>query len=147
MPPFNNYQHMPVRDAAVLTTDYVAGSIIGKVPSAVSSVPPNPAYLSGPVGLNNQLILYVDYTKGSLTTAEIKIEFSDDGSDWYQETVDDVAASTGIITERPGVRSLADSGKFRIPIKINDQYIKVSIKGTGNVVGSSARISAIIGNN
>jgi hypothetical protein len=138
MPPYNDYRYMPIRDAAILTTSYVAGNVIGV------KAPP---YMAGPVGLYNQLILYVDFTKGSLTTAELLIEFSDNQTDWYQETVDDIAAATGIITEHNAVRTLTATGKYRIPIKINDQFIRVSIKGTGTVTSSSVAINAIIGNN
>lgn len=139
MPPFNDYRYMPVRTSGILTTSYVVGSIIGVQP-----------YMVGPVGLYNQLILYVNFTKGSLTTAELIVEFNNDLTDtngWYQETIDDIASSTGVITEHNAVRSLAATGKFRIPIKINDQFIRVSIKGTGDVTSSLATINAIIGNN
>lgn len=145
----NDYRYIPIRDAAILTTSYVAGRIIGQVPADLASNPPDFAYLSGPVGLRNQLILYVDFTLGSLTTAELKVEFNNDPTDtngWYQETLDDAAASTGIVTERSLVRTFSATGKYRIPIKINDQYIRVSIKGTGTVTSSSAKINAIIGN-
>lgn len=134
---------MPIRAAAILTTSYVAGNIIGKSTPALD-------YLSGPVGLLNQLILYVDFTLGSLTSGDLIVEFNNDVSDvngWYQETIDDIAASTGVVTEHNAVRTFAGSGKYRIPIKINDQFIRVSIKGTGTVAGSSAQINAIIGNN
>lgn len=149
MHPFNDYRYMPIRDAAILTTSYVIGNIIGKVPNTLAANPPTPIYIGGPVGLLNQLILYVDFTKGSLTTAELIVEFNNDCTDdngWYQETEDDIAASTGIITERNVVRQFGASGKYRIPIKINDQFIRVSIKGTGTVTSSSAKINAIIGN-
>lgn len=129
---------MPIRTAAILTTAYVAGTVIGVE---------NPPYMAGPVGLYNQLTLYVSFTIGSLTTAELIIEFSNDGVDWYQETIDDIAAATGIITQRNSVRTFAATGKYRIPLPITDQFIRVSIKGTGTVTGSSATINAIIGNN
>lgn len=143
--PYNDYRYLPVRDVAILTTSYVPGNIIGKSQDNATY-----EYLSGPVGLLNQLILYVDFTKGSLTTAELIIEFNNDLTDdngWYQETIDDIASSTGVITERNAVRTFAASGKYRIPVRINDQFIRVSIKGTGTVTSSSAKINAIVGNN
>lgn len=149
MNPLNDYRYMPIRAAAILTTAYVVGNIIGQVPSDLATNPPDAAYLSGPVGLLNQLILYVDFTLGSLTTAQLIVEFNNDPTDangWYQETVDGPTASTGVITEEVAVRTFNATGKYRIPIKINDQFIRVSIKGTGTVTGSSAKINAIIGN-
>ena len=60
-----NYFRENVRDKAILTTSYVAGTL-----------------LDGPTGTGldcyNQLILDIDFTIGSLTTAEVKIEFSDE---------------------------------------------------------------------
>lgn len=140
---------MPIRSAAILTTAYVVGNVIGQVPSDLVSNPPDPVYVAGPVGLLNQLILYVDFTLGSLTSAQLIVEFNNDPTDvngWYQETIDDIASSTGIVTQRNTVRTFAATGKYRIPIKTNDQYIRVSIKGTGTVTSSSAKINAIIGN-
>lgn len=138
----SDYRFMPVRDALVLTTGYVAGTVIGK------SAPPN--YLSGPVGLLNQLILYIDYTKGGLSSAQIKIEFSDDGVDWYQETHDDPGApAAGLVTMSESImtREITITGKFRIPLPITDQYIRVSVKGTGDPTGSSMKVGAIVGYN
>jgi len=143
MIPFSSdYNFMPVRSAAILTTSYVAGTVIGG-----KGADPNFQYFVGPAGLKNQLILYVDFTLGSLTTAELIVEFSNDNSDWYQETEDDLAASTGINTERNQVRTFVATGKYRIPITINDNFIRVSVKGTGTTTGSSMKIGAVIGNN
>lgn len=133
----SNYGFYPVRTSTVLTTGYVTGQILGLGTKE-----------SGTVNLNNQLILYIHFTIGSLTTAEVIVEFSNDGlTNWVQETYDDIAASTGISTERLMTRSFAASGNFRIPIQMNDQYVRVSTKGTGTVTGSLMAIDAIIGNN
>jgi len=45
-----------VRSAAILTTSYVAGTVIKDVEKF------------------NQLIIYIDFTKGSLTSLELKVE-------------------------------------------------------------------------
>lgn len=130
------YNFYPVRASAVLTNSYVAGTVLG-----------SGSVTSGVVNLNNQLILYVQLTLGSLTTAEIKIEFSNDGTTYVQETYDDIAASTGIVTERQMVRTFAANGNFRIPIQMNDKYVKISAHGTGTVTNSLMAIDAVIGNN
>jgi len=119
-----------VRDSLVLTGSYVAGTVVG--PSDVQTI------------LENQAVLYVSFTKGSLTTAEIKVEFSDDGITYYQETNGEflsAAAQTNTIFEH----SLAATGNYRIPIQIKDRYIKISAKGTGTVTGSLMAIKLIIG--
>lgn len=135
--PFQSaYNFYPIRSSLILTNSYVAGTVLGLG-----------TLTSGVVNLNNQLILYVQFTLGSLTTGEIKVEFSNDNATWVQETYDDIATSTGIATERSIVRTFAASGSYRIPIQINDKYIRISAHGTGTVTSSLMQIDAIIGNN
>ena len=50
-------------------------------------------------------------------------------------------SASPVITQTNIIRQFAATGKYRIPIKINDQYIRVSIKGTGTVTSSSAKIN------
>ena len=59
-----DYTQLNVRSAAILTTSYVAGTIIEGAPYV-------------PIGIQeqNQMVIYFDFTKGSLTSAELKIEF------------------------------------------------------------------------
>lgn len=136
--PLNNYEFTPLRASAVLTNSYVLLPVLGSYISG---------QLNGQPNLNNQLILYVHFTLGSLTTAELIVEFSHDGITWVQETLDNINLTTGVITEQPSIRTFAANGNFRIPIKINDQHIRVSVKGTGTVTGSLMAVDAIIGNN
>lgn len=136
----NNYEFTPLRTPTVLTNSYVPLPVLGAYDANNS--------LIGQPNLNNQLILYVNLTLGSLTTAELIVEFSHDGlTNWVQETYDNIAPSSGIVTETPLIRTFAASGNFRIPIKINDQHIRVSVHGTGTVTGSLMGVNAIIGNN
>lgn len=124
-----NYYLVPVREAAVLTTAFVPGTVLGTS--------------GGSLGMQNQLILYVDLTLGSLTGSDVKVEFSNDGQDWYQESYATVAS--GVETDVPLVHTFTDDGKFRIPIPIKDNYVRISVKGTGTVTGSSAKIGAVVG--
>lgn len=114
-----------IRSAAILTNSYVAGAVLEDVEHY------------------NQLILYVDFTLGSLTNGKIKIEFSDDNSDYYQETYSSVSA--GVSTETVGDHTFAATGKYTLSIPIKAKYIKVSALGTGTVTSSSMAISAIVG--
>ena len=133
------YEIMPVRDAAILTTSYVVGNIIGSYQGADTRI-------VGGVALKNQLILYVDFTKGSLTTAEILVEFNNDLTDangWYQETLDVAGTPSGgsvTMGENLMTRQLSATGKYRISIPIKDQFIRVSVKGTGTVTSSSMKV-------
>jgi len=75
----NDFTTKSIRSAAILTGSYVAGTVID----------------TG--GIYNQGILNLQFTIGSLTTAEIKIEFSNDNSTYYQES--NASVSTGTTTE------------------------------------------------
>ncbi len=124
-----NYRYENVRTSLVLTTSYVAGTVL--------------KYDTGSPSDNNQLLVYFDFTIGSLTTAELKVEFSHDGTAYYQETFS--AVSGGTSTDTLGEHAFAATGLYRIAIPIKDNYIKISVKGTGTVTSSLAVIDAIIG--
>lgn len=113
---YNLKKIFPVRAEAILTTDYVAGNIID-------------------VSDANQLILYIKFTKGSLTSADVKIEFSADNATFYQETVNDTLKS----------HSLTADGNYRLVIPVMEKYVKVSAKGTGTVTGNKMQIDALVG--
>ena len=120
-----DYIKKDVRAAAILTTSYVAGTVLENTQEY------------------NQLVLYVDFTKGSLTSAELKVEFSPDNTNWYQETVSSVTGGVDSVTAL--VHQWAANAADRIMIPIKDRYIRVSVKGTGTVTSSSMAVSAILG--
>lgn len=125
-----DYGIMPVRTAAILTNSYVAGTIIG-----ADNLNHNE--------LNNQLILLVDFTLGSLTNGEIKVEFSSDGTNYYQETFASITAN--VETDTVGTHQMTATGAYRIPIQTKDRFVKVSARGNGTVTSSSMKIQAIYG--
>lgn len=124
-----NYDIVDVRSAAILTTSYVAGTVIN--------------YSNANPALNNQLLLYVDFTIGSLTTAEIKVEYSHDGSTYFQETFESISGGTATLSL--GIYQIGSTGKYVIAIPIKASYIKISVKGTGTVTSSSMAIKAVVG--
>lgn len=135
----SQYSPFIVRAAAILTASYVAGAEIG--PSSVG--------LNESIFVYDKLQLLVDFTIGSLTSTSIKIEFSDDGTNWYQEVVDSIgtpATSAVVVTENMATRTFLATGKYRISIPINNKYIRVSSIGTGTITSSSLAILAILGN-
>src|SRR5689334_20734999 len=115
-----DYVKKSVRSAAILTNAYVAGTVLDECQNY------------------NQLIVLVDFTKGSLTSMEIKVEFSFDGSTYYQETFQSISAGTA--TETNGVHTMGSTGKYRISVPILDRYIKISANGTGTVTSSSCTV-------
>lgn len=89
------------------------------------------------------MILLVDFTIGSLTTAEIKVEFSTDQTTYYQETFGSISGGTE--TDTLGIHQIGATGKYRIPIQLKDRFVKISAKGTGTVTNSLMAISAVVG--
>lgn len=120
-----DYKTVSVRSAAILTGSYVAGTVIENVDD------------------QNQLVLYVGFTKGSLTTAELKIEFSADNSNWYQEASESVSSGTATVSLKE--HQFSATGNYRIPIALKDRYIRISVKGTGTVTSSSMAVTAGVG--
>jgi len=113
-----------IRDSAVLTGSYVAGTVIN----------------TG--GQFNQLVLNMFYTQGSLTSLQIKVEFSADNVTFVQETFQSISGGTA--TETQGEHTFTGTGNFSINIPNVQKFIKVSAKGTGTVTGSSLSIQAIL---
>lgn len=134
---FLDYHYYSLRPSTVLTNGYVTYPI--------SLVDANNTGMTIQSLLQcNQLILYGFFTLGSLTSLNLKVEFSNDNVNWVQETFDSIDTATGVITELPIVRNVTATGNFRIPIRIRDQYIRVSVEGVGTVTGSLLTLGAII---
>ena len=127
------YIHKTLRDSAVLTNSYVAATVLG--PQGVGSQA-DPAE-------NNQLNFYINFTLGDLTSAEFKVEFSDDGTTYYQETVSSI--SSGTSTDTVLEHTLSATGNYRVPISLVDRHIRISVKGTGTVTSSLMAVEVILG--
>ena len=114
-----------VRDAAILTTSYVAGNIIGNASEY------------------NTVALEIDFTIGSLTSMEMKLEVSNDGTNYYQQVAE--STSGGSTTVSLDERTWTASGKYAFLITpVRAKYIKVSVKGTGTTTGSSCAIKGYL---
>lgn len=124
-----------VRSAAILTNAFVAGTIL-----APNDVTGNKN--ANPSG-ENQLIVYVKFTLGSLTDGQVKIEFSHDGTNFYQESFSSISA--GVDTVSLGAHKFTASGNYRIAVPIKDNFIRISAIGTGTVTSSSMTVDATLG--
>ena len=124
---------LPVRSSAILTNSYVAGNVLG---DDVSS----PDILK----TSNQLVLYVNFTIGSLTSASVKVEFSSDKSTWVQETFSSISGGTDTLSL--GVHTMTATGVYEIAVPIKAKYVRVSAIGTGTVTSSLMAITAVVGN-
>ena len=121
-----DYKVYGVRAAAVLTGSYVAGTDIADVYNY------------------NQLVVEADFTLGSLTSAEIKVEYSQDGTNFFQETFSSISGGTDSLTI--GAHQMMGTGKYMISLPLLSKIVRISAKGTGTVTGSSLSLRAILGN-
>ena len=113
-----------VRASAVLTGSYVAGTDL-QVRSDY-----------------NQAFLYCYFTLGSLTSLEIKVESTIDGTNFVQETNLSISGATGTLTK--GEYTITTGGNFKIAVPMSCHTLRVSAKGTGTVTSSLLQIDALL---
>ncbi len=115
---YNLKRVFPVRENTDLTNEEEIGNIID-------------------INDANRLVLYIQFTKGeeSEDTAEVKIEFSTDKVNWYQETKEDL-----LITH-----TFSDSGNYKLIIPVMEKYVRVSVKGPEEPVDGKMQIDALVG--
>lgn len=130
-----DYFYRTVRAAAILTGTYVAAKVYEEGVGG-SKVLDCTQY--------DQLQVLVDFTIGSLTSLEIKVEYSTDDTTYWQQTFTTVSA--GESTASLGNYKMTATGKYVLEIPILARYIQISAKGTGTVTSSSVTVNAILGN-
>ena len=127
----NDFLHINVlTPAVVLTKSYVTSFILDQDGTHQE------------VGEWNQLIWYVEYTKGSLTSASFFLEKSPDGVNWFPE--DAISFSGGTITLNDGTYTTTEDGNKTIAVAISARYARISVKGTGTVTGSLCGLIAYL---
>jgi hypothetical protein len=114
------------RAAAVLTGSYVAGTVFEG----------GDAY--------NTLDLLVSFTKSGATSMEWKIEYSHDGTTYFQETTEATTAPTATTRELEHTivaanQAVAAQG-YHYRLACSARYIKVSAKVTGTATTTSATV-------
>ena len=114
-----------VRSAAILTTAYVAAS-------------------SFEIEHTDQLTLLVDFTLGSSSGCRIKIEFSDDDSDYYQEDFAEWSGSD--LIHAVMVHRLNATAKLPISLPVAHKYCRISAQALTTGTGTSLSIKAVRAN-
>lgn len=110
------------RASAILTGAYVPGTTID-------------------VSALTQLVAFLQFTKGSLTDMDVKVEFSPDGTIWAQETFVSIVGDTS--TEILGIHTYSADGTYRLPIEVCEKYVRISPIGNGNAAGSLLAVTVI----
>jgi hypothetical protein len=127
-----DYAFVNLRPAAILTNSYVAATKVD-APGNNGGVQPNKF---------NTIIFYIDFTIGSLTDVQLKVEFSHDGTNWFQETFSNISGATD--TMSLGVHKIAATGKYILILtQVAAQNVRISAIGTGTVTASSLSIDAV----
>lgn len=111
-----------IRNAAILTTDWVAGTVQN-------------------VSQYGQLCININFTKGDLTDMLLKIETSDASAGTYFAEAVEATSGDGYADISTKIWRFATSGSYAIRLPINAKYIKISVKGEGTVTGSSCAIT------
>ena len=73
--------------------------------------------------------IYVDFTKGSLTTGVLEVEFSNDETTWYKMCDVSITAPTGDVNEYDF--SFDANGKYRFLLDVVDKYVRLTVNKTG----------------
>jgi hypothetical protein len=119
-----NIKTKVIRQSAVLTTDFVASD-----------------------GLNiqgaNQLQLLVSFTKGTSSGCRLKVEFSEDAVNWYQESAYTLSESIYAI-HSGAYRDIQSSCNLVIPIPVSATFFRVSSMAIAMAGGTSLTIVATI---
>jgi len=89
----------------------------------------------------NQLQLWVSFTKGKSGGCRLRIEFSEDGVNWYQESEYSVDA-IGDVRHKPAYRNIQSSSNIIISIPISACFFRVSTAAIGSGTGTSLSIMA-----
>ena len=123
------YTAISIRDASILTNSYVASTILGDTEQ-------------NRIQELNQCVLLIDFTIWSLTSLELKIEYSDDNISFYQDTFLDI--SWGTATASLGEYTFEASGAYNIAVPFKARVIRASVIWTWTVTWSSCAIKWIL---
>ena len=91
----------------------------------------------------NKLVLYYDVTMGNSARIDIELLFSDDKSTWYRRQIGTLVG--GVNTLSVYYSSVTASGQYRLPVIIMDRYIKIRVRGQGDVTDSNLTAKAFVG--
>ena len=122
----SNIRTMIVREAAELTTSYVTSERYN---------------IQGA----NQLQLLVSFTEGDSAGCRLKIEFSEDETDWYQESEYSVCG-TGDVKHSPAYRQIESSSNIVISVPISASFFRISSAAIESGTGTSLSIVATMAN-
>jgi hypothetical protein len=122
-----NIRTVTVRATAALTTSYVSSDSFN---------------IQGA----NQIQLLISFDKGDSDGCRLKIDFSEDETDWYQETTYTVEEN-GDVIHKPVFRKLESTSNIVIPTPVSSSFFRVSsaaiLTGSNTLLSIAATIANI----
>jgi hypothetical protein len=103
----NNLISKVIRQSAVLTTSFVVSETMN---------------IQGA----NQVQLLVSFTKGNSDGCRLKVEYSENGSVWYQESAVDEFPSPNDVKHTLIARQIDETGNYVVSIPVSASYLRVS---------------------
>lgn len=143
---WQEYKALTIRSAAILTNAYVAGTVLGVATNDANQVKTNDQ-----IDQINFCALEVAFTIGSLTSVAIKVEFSEDNTNFFIPASGSVSSGLDTLTQQTFTISAA--GNYYIDLNkeffsgggFKTRFIRVSANGVGTVTSSSLTITAVYG--
>jgi hypothetical protein len=116
-----------VRESAPLTTSYVSSDSFN---------------IQGA----NQLQLLVSFIKGESDGCRLKIEFSEDESTWYQESMVSEFPAVNDVKHTPITRKVENSANLVLSLPISASFFRISVQAITSGTDTSLSIIATIAN-
>jgi len=103
----NNLVSKTIRSAEALTTSFVSSEIMN---------------IQGA----NQVQLLIGFTKGDSSGCRLKIEYSENCLDWFQESGVDEFPSPYDVSHKLITRRIDEEGNYAISVPVSSSYVRVS---------------------
>lgn len=123
----SNIRITTVRESAPLTTSYVSSDSFN---------------IQGA----NQLQLLVSFIKGESDGCRLKIEFSEDESTWYQESMVSEFPAANDVKHTPITRKVENSANLVLSLPISASFFRISVQAVMSGTDTSLSIIATIAN-
>lgn len=99
----------------------------------------------GPINKDNQLMIWMYFTIGSLTGIELRVKAAPnatkaEAADWCEECVIILGETSGELPMKPGYYTVEESVNIRVPVPEMAKYVIVSWKGIGTNTSSDLEI-------
>jgi len=112
-----------IRAASALTTSYVSSRVIN---------------IQGA----NQVQLLVSFTKGNSAGCRLKIEYSEDQTTWYQESMVSEFPSANDVKHTLVTRKIEDTGNYVLSIPVSASFFRVSAQAI--MSGDNTSLSILV---